>query len=248
MFELEISASSRVGCIRSNNEDMLLVGNTFVRDAALNARVALSECDRYLLALADGMGGHNCGEVASSDVLHNLQFFYNDLPTGLKTVDFNEMVFEWLENMKMIIDAKGRSASRFDNMGTTLVAFAYFNKEFYWMNCGDSRFYHMQKGMLRQLSTDHSLNTLLGSSEHSNVLTNCIGAGCTDCYLDLVSFTDELQAGDVLLLCSDGLTDMLSDEQLQNLLNDGADANTLCLAAEDAGGFDNVSAIVVSVV
>jgi protein phosphatase len=72
-------------------------------------------------------------------------------------------------------------------MGTTLVAFAYFNKRFYWMNCGDSRIYRLHDGSLKQLSTDHSLTNLVGgSNEHTNYITNCISGGCKTSYIDMV--------------------------------------------------------------
>ena len=74
MIEYKISAASSVGCVRDNNEDMLLIDKQFVRDSKLDIDASFSQDQRYLLALADGMGGHNCGEVASSDTLHNLQF------------------------------------------------------------------------------------------------------------------------------------------------------------------------------
>ena len=91
-----ISVDSRVGCVRENNEDMVLVGEHFVRDGKLHVQVDLAERDRYLIALADGMGGHNSGEVASSDVLHNIQFYYGDIPSGLAPGDLNESFCEWL--------------------------------------------------------------------------------------------------------------------------------------------------------
>ena len=81
-MKLIISAASRVGCIRTNNEDMLLVNDSYVRNGKMSTEVNMEEHDRYLLALADGMGGHQSGEVASSDVLHNLQFFFSDIPSN----------------------------------------------------------------------------------------------------------------------------------------------------------------------
>jgi protein phosphatase len=133
-------------------------------------------------------------------------------------------------------------------MGTTLVAIAYYEGEFYWMNCGDSRYYSMNsKGELHQISTDHSLNNLLGKREHSNVITNCIGGGCKTSYIDLVRCTPDIVAGGTLLLCSDGLTDMVSDDTIQQMLADGCEASALCRVAEDAGGFDNVSAVIIRV-
>jgi protein phosphatase len=132
-------------------------------------------------------------------------------------------------------------------MGTTLVALAYYNDEFFWMNCGDSRLYRLHEGTLVQITTDHSLSNLLGNNKHSNIITNCIGGGCKNSYIDLVLCTPDVQSGDLFLLCSDGLTDMLPDETIERMLVEGSDATALCVAAEAAGGYDNVSAIVVRV-
>lgn len=247
-MKLNISAASYVGSVRHNNEDMVLVGSRFIRNDQYWTMADTTDSDRYLVALADGMGGHSSGEVASSDTLHNLQFYYGDLPSNLSVEDFNEAIFEWLESMNHIIDSKGRSDARFEGMGTTLVALGYYNNNFYWMNCGDSRLYQMHGQSLKQISTDHSLSNLVGSGEHSNIITNCIGGGCKMSYIDLVQFTPEVVSGDVLLLCSDGLTDMLTDMEILTLLESGADAAKLCKAAEQAGGYDNVSAAVIKIV
>ena len=247
-MKLNISAASYVGSVRHNNEDMVLVGSRFIRNDQYWTMADTTDNDRYLVALADGMGGHSSGEVASSDTLHNLQFYYGDLPSNLSVEDFNEAIFEWLESMNHIIDSKGRSDARFEGMGTTLVALGYYNNNFYWMNCGDSRLYRMHGQSLKQISTDHSLSNLVGSGEHSNIITNCIGGGCKMSYIDMVQCTADINSGDVLLLCSDGLTDMLTDMEILTLLESGADAAKLCKAAEQAGGYDNVSAAVIKIV
>lgn len=242
-----IYAASRVGCVRANNEDMLLVDYSYVRNSKMQARTNLSNTDRYLLALADGMGGHQRGEVASSLVLHNLHFFFNDIPAKLVPGDFFEAIYGWLGSINNTLEAQGQNDPDYRGMGTTLVALAFYNKEFYWMNCGDSRLYRLRNGELTQITTDHSLNNLMGSREHSNVITNCIGGGCKSSYIDMVQCTPEIQPSDTLLLCSDGLSDMLTDEQIKQIILDGGNADTLCQAAEAAGGYDNVSVILVHV-
>ena len=144
---------------------------------------------------------------------------------------------------------KGLNEEKYSRMGTTLVALAYYGKRFFWMNCGDSRIYHYSsKKGLTQLSTDHSLNTLLGEPEHSNIVTNCIGGGCRSSFIDIVECTQAVTPGSQFLICSDGLSDMLSDEEISSLLADATiDATRLCLAAEHAGGHDNVSCILAKV-
>ena len=244
MITIHMTAASKLGCVRSQNEDMVLVGSHFVRNDGFSTRTDLTNDDRYIVAVADGMGGHNRGDVASSDALHNLQFFYHDLPKGLNPSGFNEMIVGWLESINNIIASKGRSDEQYKGMGTTLVGFAFYEGEFYSLNCGDSRLYRFRDGELTQLTSDHSLSNMLGSSHHSNVITNCIGGGCTTSFIDIVKITDDVKEGDIYLLCSDGLTDMLPDHVIATLLANGSDANNLCDAAVAAGGLDNVSCCV----
>ena len=244
MITIHMTAASKVGCVRSQNEDMVLLGSHFVRNDAFSTRVDLTNSDRYIMAVADGMGGHNRGDVASSDALHNLEFYFHDLPTGLSPESIKDKIEDWLDSINNIIDSKGRSDEQYKGMGTTLVGLAFYEGQFYTLNCGDSRLYRFRDGDLTQLTSDHSLSNMLGSSQHSNVITNCIGGGATSSFIDIVNITDDIKEGDVYMLCSDGLTDMLPDSIVYTLLAEGSDANTLCDAAVAAGGLDNVSCCV----
>ena len=247
MIGLDISATSRIGCVRSQNEDMILVDNKFIREDSYKTMIVLGREDRFLSAVADGMGGHNRGDVASNDTLRNLQYFFYDIPSCLSAGDFNEAIVGWLDSINNYIVSKGRADVQFKGMGTTLVGMAYYNGEFYSMNCGDSRMYRYRDGQLLQLTTDHSLSNMTGSGKRSNVITNCIGGGCHSSYIDMVQMTNDVHSGDVYLLCSDGLPDMVSDQQLGELLGEEADADALCGAAIEAGGLDNVSCCVIRI-
>ena len=244
MSRIVLTAASRVGCVRSNNEDMVLAYDKYVRGEAYQTEFMTENADRFVIAVADGMGGHKAGEVASADALTNLHYFVNDLPKGLSIGEFNEMMMEWLSSVNQIITSKGHVDPRLAEMGTTLVGVVFYNGRYYWMNCGDSRLYRFRDGDLTQLTSDHSLSNMLGSSQHSNVITNCIGGGATSSFIDIVNITDDIKEGDVYMLCSDGLTDMLPDSIIYTLLAEGSDANTLCDAAVAAGGLDNVSCCV----
>ena len=247
MIGLDISAASRIGCVRSQNEDMILVDNKFIREDSYKTMIVLGREDRFLSAVADGMGGHNRGDVASNDTLRNLQYFFYDIPSCLSAGDFNEAIVGWLDSINNYIVSKGRADVQFKGMGTTLVGMAYYNGEFYSMNCGDSRMYRYRDGQLLQLTTDHSLSNMTGIGKRSNVITNCIGGGCSSSYIDMVQMTHDVFRGDVYLLCSDGLPDMVSDQQLGELLGEEADADALCGAAIEAGGLDNVSCCVMRI-
>jgi protein phosphatase len=141
-----MTAASKVGCVRSQNEDMVLLGSRFVRNDAFSTRVDLTNSDRYIMAVADGMGGHNRGDVASSDALHNLEFYFHDLPTGLSPESIKDKFEDWLVSINNIIDSKGRSDEQYKGMGTTLVGLAFYEGQFYTLNCGDSRLYRFRDG------------------------------------------------------------------------------------------------------
>ena len=103
MKKLYVTAASWRGCVRNNNEDMILVGSSFIRNDDFKTTMELSESRRAMIAVADGMGGHNSGEVASSEALHNLQFFFSDIPSGLSADGINQMMADWLESINNII-------------------------------------------------------------------------------------------------------------------------------------------------
>lgn len=247
MSRIVITAASRVGCVRNNNEDMVFAYDKFVRSEAYQTEFMTENVDRFVIALADGMGGHLAGEVASADTLENLRFFVSDMPKGLSVSEVNNTMEVWLESIHKIITSKGHADPSMEGMGTTLVAVIYYEGKYFWINCGDSRLYRLRDGKLAQLTTDHSLNTLRGEKRHSNIITNCIGAGCKHTYMDMVEFTDDFRHGDVYMVCSDGLSDMVSDDVIEQMMINGVSANRLCEAAIEKGGFDNVSVCVFSV-
>jgi protein phosphatase len=226
---------------------MVLVDNRFIREDTYKAQIVLSREDRMMIAVADGMGGHNRGDIASNDTLRNLHYFFYDIPSCLNVNDFNEAMAGWLESINNYIASKGRADEQYKGMGTTLVGLAYYNNDFYSLNCGDSRLYRFRNHQLVQLTTDHSLSNLVGDEKRTNVITNCIGGGSKSSFIDMVTMTNDIMSDDVYLLCTDGLTDMLSDKAISELLEGKADADTLCSAAIEAGGIDNVSCCVISI-
>jgi protein phosphatase len=226
---------------------MILIGSELLRNDVYKTSFTTKSDNRLLLAIADGMGGHNCGEVASEDALTNLRFFFDDLPLNMSEGELRQAMDNWLKSMCLAVEAKGKEDPIYRGMGTTLVAMLYYSGQYYWINCGDSRLYRLRDRHLTQITKDHSLNALTGETKHSNVITNCIGAGAKTAFLDIEEMTDDFCEGDVYLLCSDGLNDMVNDHDIEQLLCEGASASTLCAAAVDAGGYDNVSALVLNV-
>lgn len=244
MSRIVLTAASRVGCIRSNNEDMVLAYDKLLRSDFYQTEFMTENNEHFVIAVADGMGGHRAGEVASELVLKNLQFYVSDLPRGLSSSELEEKMMEWLMSVNNTVNSRGAAYEDLRDMGTTLVGMLYYAGRYYWMNCGDSRLYQFREGHLKQLTTDHSLNTITGQKKHSNVITNCIGAGSKNLYLDMVECTADVKPGDVFVLCSDGLNDMVADDIIEGMLCQRANANQLCEAAVEAGGFDNVSVVV----
>lgn len=248
LTKVKITASSNVGLIRHNNEDMILVRNKYVRNESYSTEIDLETCDRFVVAIADGMGGYNAGEIASEEVLSSLHFFIGDLPMRLTPAHLMETLVEWLNSTNATINTKGQLSPETKNMGTTLVGIVAYEGRFFWMNCGDSRLYRLRDGKLTQISTDHSLSALLGEEKHSNVITNCIGAGSQSSFLDIFELTDGLRHGDTFMLCSDGMSDMVDDPSIEQLLGIDCDAGQLIQVALDAGGFDNVSVCIMKIV
>ena len=157
------------------------------------------------------------------------------------------MMLVWLDSVNKMVASKGHVDPALAEMGTTLVGILYYGDRYYWINCGDSRLYRLHQGELTQLTTDHSLSNVLGLKTHSSQIVNCIGGGSTESYIDMANITGEVESGDTFMLCSDGLTDMVADEDVQALLEKKADADMLCEAADKAGGYDNVSVITIRV-
>ncbi len=247
MLNFEIDAASRVGLIRKNNEDMILVGDRMIRNGIYHTFANISGCQMYIVALADGIGGHKAGEKASELVLGSLRHKFSMPWKYLDACRFNEAAYYWLDHVSRDIANSSKNEPLYSGMGTTLVGLAVNYNDLYWVNCGDSRIYLYRNDKLTQLSTDHSLNNILGDTRHNGIIVNCIGGGCDTSYLDLVEFRKSASHGDIYLLCSDGLTDMLSDEDISHYLLEGATADQLCQYAEDAGGYDNVSVCLVTV-
>jgi PPM family protein phosphatase len=247
MLKLDIKATSDKGRMRTNNEDMILVNGTFLRDNTMHRHVEVNDKGKYIIAIADGMGGHNGGEVASEIVLKSLCYLFRRLAGNLNISSFNEVVYVWMDKINKRLEKKGNESVALYGMGTTLVGFIVYENKFFWINCGDSRIYRYHSGMLSQISNDHSLNNLMGVHEHSHVIVNCIGGGCKTSYIDLVEFTESVVDGDIFILCSDGLTDMLGDIEIERVLATGGASEELCAAAIMAGGYDNISVCVVKV-
>lgn len=241
MQKITISASSLTGLVREHNEDALLVCRQVVRDSELNTSAFLSPEDRYVVAVCDGLGGQNAGEVASMDAAMQLAHRVATLRPGQPFARVQQLLHEWIKEEHAYLMALGEEDPSMSGMGTTLVGLLFYEGHVCWMNCGDSRLYRFREGILRQLSSDHSLYSITHREEDLHVITNCLGGGADEAFLDVTDITGEVHEGDLFLLCSDGLTDMLTDEEIEQVLAATPEANALTQAAVEHGGRDNVS-------
>lgn len=226
------------GKIRDHNED--------------NVIILKNEKGEYLLAVADGMGGHKAGEVASAIVINHLtEEFYSLDTLGSKeaAIDFlrnivtemNQKIFEYTKENP---DSKG--------MGTTFVCAIKTDDYLLYGNIGDSSGYVMKKNKLHKVTKDHTLVNLLVSTgeltqeeakyhPRKNVLMRALGANNP---IDIDIFDVEPKI-DGILLCSDGLTNMLTEEQIEKVLVEEKRAedvvHKLINKANARGGNDNIS-------
>lgn len=239
---LEMAGRTDVGCARDHNEDQI------AWDAAAG-----------LALLADGMGGHNAGEVASALAISVLHPLLRDLPGD--TLEQEVGMQNAVADANAEILQKAASDAVFSGMGTTLALALFRGRGVLVGHVGDSRVYRWRAGALEQLTCDHSLLQELISSGFmtaeeavqavsKNVITRALGI---EAAVELEVHHHELQPGDIYLLCSDGLNDMVDDNAIANLL--GVTAHNLNMAADAlvaeanrCGGNDNISVILVRVV
>jgi serine/threonine protein phosphatase PrpC len=237
-LELKPFGVTHAGKVRQNNEDALLVGEGK---------------DETLFVVADGIGGFEAGEVASSlavDVLKDLQ---PDAPFTAAIGEANHRIV-----------AAGRGDEKLSGMGTTVVAIRFGGTQREPVaevaHVGDSRAYLMRSGDMNPITEDHSLVAELvrngdltrdQAAEHpqKNLITRALGA---DEEVDVDTAILPVEAGDRILLCSDGLSDMVSEAGISEILADSPEdpervARGLLSAALDAGGNDNITIVVVDV-
>ena len=205
------------------------------------------------------MGGYNAGEVASSmaaeRVRDELAHRLHPLGATPSDADLKTALFDAVDSANREVYEAASSTEAYAGMGTTLVVAVYRGDRLWLGHIGDSRAYRFRAGHLEQLTRDHSLlqeqidaglitSEQAAYSMHKNLVTRAVGV---DEVVELELHDHAVESGDVLLMCSDGLSDMLSDEQIEQLLrlNDSllAAGAMLVQAANAAGGRDNIAVI-----
>lgn len=246
MIKLEIQALSQVGMVRDNNEDMVSLGGILLRDDQMSLPpINLDEESQFYLLVADGMGGHEHGERASQGLLEHLDRCFKGGYIKAETLadDISTQVRAYSDELNWQASAEGQ----YRPMGCTLTGMVWAYGKALLVNVGDSRTYRYRDGILRQITQDDTMRGITGDPNESKALLNCVGGGC-QCELMVVDFTERLFPGDILLICSDGLTDMLGDEEIELVLDESPQpVDELYKAACQRGGVDNVSIIVAKI-
>lgn len=243
MLLFKCQFASDVGCLRKNNEDMILLNGKLYRDEESTKDIEFSSDMRFTACVADGMGGHEGGEIASELAVRAFDSFVVDLPSSLTQQQLADKLKEWVNQTHAFIVDQGINDPQYSNMGTTLVGMFGYEGNAYYINIGDSRLYRYRGGILKQLTCDHSMRELTGNkSISSGAIYNCLGAG-PSAFADFIDLTGQLFDKDIFLVCSDGLSDMLNYEQLEELFKGKVTANRFVEAAKNAGGKDNVSVV-----
>ncbi|MFD0587913.1 Stp1/IreP family PP2C-type Ser/Thr phosphatase [Paenibacillus sp. GCM10027627] len=235
---------SNIGRVRHLNEDQSWVGR-------LASGVTLA-------IVADGMGGHQAGDVASEMAVNA---FRNALERHADKTELSEdegkmLIRQAIGEANEAIYATASSNERYHNMGTTIVAALLRDSQAVIGHVGDSRAYRITKEAIELLTMDHSLvSELMRSGQlteeeaarhpRRNVLTRAVG---TDAHVEIDVQALSLAPGDVLLLCSDGLTNMVSERQMHDTVSSEemaieAKADHLIELALEAGGDDNVTVV-----
>ncbi|MEC3914129.1 protein phosphatase 2C domain-containing protein [Nocardia sp. CDC160] len=232
---LRYAARSDRGLVRANNEDSVYAG----------AR---------LLALADGMGGHAAGEVASQLMIAALAHLDDDEPGDDLLGKLNRAVHEG----NAAIADQVEEEPELDGMGTTLTAILFAGRKLGLAHIGDSRAYMLREGQLTQITRDDTFvqslvdeGRITPEQAHTHPQRSLIMRALTGNEIDPTLVVREARAGDRYLLCSDGLSDVVSDETIANTLREGTTdeaADRLIELALRSGGPDNVTVVVADVI
>ena len=237
-MQFEMNGITHQGMVRINNEDSI---------------ITLPELG--IAILADGMGGHQAGEVASSMAVEMIKQFYSDNGNHDPSGDHLQEAIE-LANTAVFELSQERPECA--GMGTTIVVSHFVDGKIITGHVGDSRMYRLRDDELAQVTRDHSVVQELvsrgfmsqeeaSSSMNKNLVTRALGIEAT---VEPDINEDTCESGDVYLLCSDGLSDVVSDEVIHQTLTENLDnletaSQKLVDVANEAGGPDNVSVVLV---
>lgn len=229
------------GMVRDNNEDSII-----------------TRPDLGLAVLADGMGGHQAGEVASAMAIDLVNQFFENAAQRSGKLNYSEIVSDSIMLANSAIFELSKNKPDCAGMGSTVVVTFFDGDKVYVGHVGDSRLYRFRDGDLQQVTEDHSLVQELVSrgllskeeaieSTNKNLVTRALGI---DESVEIDVAEEDWKPGDIYLLCSDGLNDVLRDEEISNIVASSKDnleqaLDTLIKTVNEKGGPDNVSIILI---
>ena len=205
----------------------------------------------FFAILADGMGGHNAGDVASSLVVNTVKSFLDDIePASIN----EDSIRDALCHANTLIWNESCANANRNGMGSTATVAVFVDDVAFIGQVGDSRAYLYRDGVISQITKDHSYVQMLidrgfiakeDAERHpqKNIITRAVG---TECDVEVDTFIVELKENDMILLCSDGLNNAVSDDEIAMLLSGDLSvaAERLIQAALGNGGTDNISVII----
>lgn len=238
-----VFAKSDIGKVREQNQDYYYIPS--------------SDSDLKLYILADGMGGYKGGEVASKMATEAVKEYVH--LNFQKTEGLKEKILELVRQAaiyanKVVFD-KSKEVEELEGMGTTLEICLIYNNKAYIGHIGDSRIYRIRKGVMRKLTKDHSYVQKLvedgkitreeaNTHPKKNMLIKALG--CMP-FVEPDIRARNIEKGDILIMCSDGLTNMVKEEEIHRIVQEdpqGA-ADKLVKNANEAGGYDNITVVII---
>ncbi len=233
-MRLRFEIVSHAGLVRTQNEDMAYAGGQTVRNDSDAFEFDIpDEGMKFGAVVCDGLGGREGGGIASALTCNMFDTFVDDLPVGLEPNDLILRLKRWAQTANDAIMAKSHG----NGMATTLTGLLVYFDQAYILNCGDSRTYRLRYDNFRQLTRDHSeRNRLNDPSAPANLMYNCLGI--PEAFIDITPA--KIVEGDQYIICSDGLSDVVSDADMQRNISS---AQALVDASLAAGAPDNVTVI-----
>lgn len=240
-MRIEMYGATDMGRVRKNNQDSLFY----------NAEMGL-------LIVADGIGGRKAGEVASALAVNGIKEAYLNCDS-LRHEEVEPFLIKTIDQVNKDIITKGMSSTQMEGMATTLNAILFVGDKAYICHMGDSRTYLYQRGNLWQLTLDHNIENYvergwlpdgsLALNPKPGALVRALGLSA-QCEVDVYEL--KLQAGEILLTCSDGLTGMVQDRKLLRIIKEYEQRlyelpQRLVQEANEAGGQDNITVVISAV-
>lgn len=245
-YKIVASGATDKGLVRQNNEDVWAEDPEF----------------RFFV-LADGMGGHRAGEIASRQATDTLiRLVRKGLRSAKQALNLNEIVVLIRNAIIQVNDTifkLGNSRTDLHGMGTTLCCMLFHEKGLVYGHVGDSRIYGLFGKKLHRMTKDHSLmRELVDLGQltevetpdflYKNILTRAIG---TEAEVEPSVYISDVAEGDIYFMCSDGLTDLLSDDEIENIINQSQSipdtVKALVESAKSQGGYDNITVVMAQV-